>query len=101
LVTARTSSRKTAICTQPLTVISEFLRTQQRVKEIDHREGANRDHDGGFCVHGSPLLHAVAEVHVPQRQNEESNGDGYKDDILHALSPTGPLFTAELPGQGE
>jgi hypothetical protein len=39
-------------------------------------------------VHGFPLLHAVAEVYVPQRQREESNGDGYKNEILHAASPT-------------
>jgi hypothetical protein len=39
-------------------------------------------------VHGFPLLHAIAEVNVPQRQRKESNGDGYKNEILHALSPT-------------
>ena len=33
------------------------------------------------CI--APLLHSVAEVNVPQRQREESDSDGYKNEILH------------------
>src|ERR1019366_4175796 len=32
-------------------------------------------------------------VNVPQRQREESNGDGYKNDILHKMSPKIQLST--------
>jgi hypothetical protein len=33
------------ICSQPLMVISEFLRTQQRVEQVHRHERADDEHD--------------------------------------------------------
>src|SRR6267142_6938655 len=51
LVTAKISARKSRIWSHPLTVMSEFLRTQQRVKQVHSREDADHEHDGGFQTH--------------------------------------------------
>src|SRR5664280_1863967 len=55
LVTARISSRKTAICSQPFAVMPEFLRTQQRVDEVHGEERAHCENHASFQVHHWPL----------------------------------------------
>ena len=65
--------------------MSELLRSQERVEEVNHGQRAENNHDGGFGMHGSPLLNAVAELHVGQRQREESYCDCDEDDVLHVV----------------
>src|SRR5579862_3376360 len=45
LVTAKIRARKTKICSQPLMVISEFLRAQQRVEQVNRGHRADDEHD--------------------------------------------------------
>src|SRR5208337_261791 len=56
LVTARIRPRNTMIWNHPLAVMSELLRSQQRVEEIDHHQRANDQHDCCLDVHKSPHL---------------------------------------------
>src|ERR1035437_9629607 len=51
LVIARSTARNTTICIQPLVVISEFLRSQQRIQQVDHQTGAYNEHDDRFSIH--------------------------------------------------
>src|SRR5579875_1977405 len=83
LVSRRTKARKTAIWNHPFAVMSELLRAQQGVEEIDHHQGADSQKDDGLGRHRFSLLEAVAEGHVAQRQREESNRDGDKQQVLH------------------
>src|SRR5215471_8269093 len=52
LVTAKISARKTKICNQPLIVMSEFLRAQESVEEVNGCDGADDDHDERLSIHG-------------------------------------------------
>src|SRR5580698_522759 len=56
LVTAKISARNTRICSQPLRVISEFLRTQKRVNQIYGDQRADNEHDERLYVHELLLL---------------------------------------------
>jgi len=51
LVIARIRARNTKICIQPLVVISEFLRPQQGIQQVDHQTGADNQHDDRFSIH--------------------------------------------------
>src|ERR1039458_2486779 len=51
LVIARIRARNTKICIQPLVVISEFLRSQQRIEQVDHQTCTNDQHDDRFSIH--------------------------------------------------
>src|SRR5580658_145857 len=51
LVIARITARNTRICNQPLVVISEFLRSQQGIQQVDHQTGAHDEHDDRFSIH--------------------------------------------------
>src|ERR1017187_7057551 len=53
-VTAKISPRKIRICSQPLRVISEFLRTQQRVEQVHGYRRADDEHDERLYVHDIP-----------------------------------------------
>src|SRR4029077_16025575 len=79
LVTANISPRNTTICNQPFRVISEFLRTQQRVEQVHGHQRADDEHDERLYVHNLPssilLLHSIAEPHVRNRRGEEYDRD--------------------------
>src|ERR1700724_2028931 len=72
-VIARIRARYTRICAQPLVVISEFLRSQQRIQQVDHQPCTYNQHDDGFSVHidlpSGALASAnlIAELHITQR----------------------------------
>src|SRR5208282_4484076 len=51
LVIARIRARNTPICIQPLVVISEFLRSQQRIEQVDHQPCTHNQHDDRFSIH--------------------------------------------------
>ena len=51
LVIARIKARNTKICIQPLLVISEFLRSQKRIQQVDHQTGAHQQHNDRFSIH--------------------------------------------------
>src|ERR1700730_585811 len=51
LVIARITARNTKICIQPLVVISEFLRSQQGVQQVDHQPRTYNQHDDRFSIH--------------------------------------------------
>jgi hypothetical protein len=63
-VTASTASRKIAICSQPFAVISELLRPQQGVEQIDHDGYGDGEHGNGLRSHESSLQ-PVTELHIP------------------------------------
>src|ERR1035437_8308338 len=75
LVTAKISPRNTRICSQPLRVISEFLRTQQRVEQIDRHRRADDELDERLYVHDILILRSIAETHVANQHCEERNCD--------------------------
>jgi hypothetical protein len=68
-------------------VISEFLRPQEGVEEIDCGCGADDQHDERLSVHEVPLLHAVAEMNVGDRSSEKCEGDGDPKNVLHEQAP--------------
>ena len=82
-VTAKISARKTRICNQPLAVISELLRAQQRVEQVHGDQRADDEHDERLNVHRILLLHAIAEMHVRDGRSEKRDGDGDPNNILH------------------
>src|SRR5271165_3031645 len=51
LVTARIRARNTMIWNHPLAVMSELLRSQQCVEEINHHQRTNDHHDCRFDMH--------------------------------------------------
>src|SRR5208282_673306 len=51
LVIARIRARNRPICIHPLIVISEFLRSEQSVEQVDHESGTYNEHDDRFSVH--------------------------------------------------
>src|SRR5450432_642428 len=83
LVTARISARNTRICSQPLRVISEFLRAKQRVEQIDRGRGADDEHNERLCVQEILLFHAVAEMYVSDRCGEKCDRDDRPKNVLH------------------
>jgi hypothetical protein len=87
LVIARITARNTKICIQPLVVISEFLRSQQRIKQVDHQTCAYDQHNDRFSVHiDLSSANSIAELHITQRQQEERYRDHNKDQVLHTTS---------------
>src|SRR6266850_3659152 len=56
LVTAKISARKSRICSHPLTVMSEPLRTQQGVEQVHNREHTDHEHDDRFQTHMASLI---------------------------------------------
>ena len=81
------AARNTQICNQPLTVISEFLRTQQRVEQVHHRQCADGEHDERLSVHSVSSLHPIAEMHVGDRHGKECDGYHGPKNVLHCCSP--------------
>src|SRR5215469_950269 len=51
LVTTNTSTRKNRICSHPLIVMSELLRAQQCVDEVNRCQHTDCEHDHRFHVH--------------------------------------------------
>src|SRR5262249_19641561 len=51
LATASTAAKNKKICNQPFIVMSEFLRTQERVQQIDHQQKADEQNENVFKVH--------------------------------------------------
>ena len=70
LVTRKTSTRKNAICNHPLIVMSELLRTQERVHEIDGREHTDCEHNHRFHAH-KVLLTSHAHKSARKRSTAE------------------------------
>src|ERR1700751_2736399 len=87
LVTAKISARNTKICSQPLMVISKFLRTQKRVEQINRGRRADDKHDERLEIHRAFLFHAVAEMHVCDREGKECDRDCGPKNVLHSYSP--------------
>src|ERR1700758_2738628 len=87
LVTAKISARNTKICSQPLMVISKFLRTQKRVEQINRGRRADDEHDERLDIHRAFLFHAVAEMHVCDREGKECDRDCGPKNVLHTLLP--------------
>jgi hypothetical protein len=73
LVIARIRARNMPICIQPLVVISEFLRSQQRIQQINHQTCTYNQHDDRFSIHiDLPQAiclsaNSIAELHITQR----------------------------------
>src|ERR1700754_2805117 len=86
-VTAATAAKNSAIWSQPLTVMSELLRTQHRVNEI--REQEQRNHEAGdrFERHGRPLTAAAGSP--PRRGRRPRRTQQIRPGKLHqpSLSP--------------
>src|SRR5262249_59746642 len=89
---ATTMTQKSAIWIQPTKVIvvrlSEMLRTEQRVDEIDQQP---ERHDCGERIvesHDPSSSEPVAGVAIPDRQHEEPEPYGQHDDVHHLGAPT-------------
>src|SRR5262245_32306199 len=54
LVTSRITTKYKRICSQPFSVISKLLRTQQGVDQIDHQGETDEYHHKVFKVHFAP-----------------------------------------------
>src|SRR5256885_11931674 len=84
LVTARTSPKKTAICSHPFAVMSEFLRPQQRIEQVHHHQSAYCEHDCRFQVHSLLIsLLFFAKANVANRHDEEQHGYRDENNVLH------------------
>src|SRR5581483_4481744 len=87
LVTARTSPKKTAICSHPFTVKSEFLRAKQRVQQVHHHQSAYCEHDCRFQVHSVLIsLLFFAEANVANRHDEKQYRYRNENKVLHTTS---------------
>src|SRR5215468_1474554 len=51
LVTRNTSRRKNKICNQPLIVMSELFRTEQRIDQVHHGQRTGSKQDDGLEAH--------------------------------------------------
>jgi hypothetical protein len=75
-----------------LVVISEFLRSQQGIQQVDHQPDAYQQHDDRFSIHidlasGDPAsANSIAELDITKRQQEERYRDHDKDQVLHGAS---------------
>jgi hypothetical protein len=78
-----------------LVIISEFLRPQQGVEQVDHQPGTYQQHDDRFSIHiGLPVglpqvmssANSIAEFHIAQRECEERDPDDDKYNVLHRTS---------------
>jgi hypothetical protein len=70
-----------------LVVISEVLRFQQRIQQVDHQSGTYDQHDDRFSIHDDlSSANSIAELHIANRQHEEHYGYDDKDQVLHASS---------------
>src|SRR5258708_737100 len=87
LVTAKINARNTRICSHPFKVISEFLRTQQRVEQIDSYQRADDEHNERLRVQGFLLLHAIAETHVCDCRCEKCDRNCDPQNVLHGQAP--------------
>src|SRR5277367_2120610 len=72
-VIARIRARNTMICIQPLLVISEFLRSQQCVQQVDHQSCTHNQHDDRFSIHNDlpsgdlASANSISELYIAQR----------------------------------
>src|ERR1035438_7148948 len=74
LVTARTRRKKTAICSHPLAVISEFLRSQECVHQIDAHQNTDGEHDYRFQTHVRLLTSRVRKsTHTRLRRQRKQS----------------------------
>jgi hypothetical protein len=70
--------------------MSEFLRSQQGVEQVNHQPGAHDQHNDGFSIHIDLALgdlssaNSIAELRVTDRQPEERHCHHDKDHILHS-----------------
>jgi hypothetical protein len=64
---------------------SEFLRPQQRIKEIDGCQGADCEDDDRFKAHRSSL-HPIAEFDIADGQGEKCDRNYNPQQILHKTS---------------
>jgi hypothetical protein len=78
--------------------ISELLRTQQRVEEVNGHQRADDKHDERLQVHRILLFHTIAETHIRGRYNEKYDRDRNPKNVLHGKSPR-QLHDAARPGQ--
>src|SRR5579863_7911583 len=87
LVTAKIRPRNATTWSQPLRVISEFLRAQQGVEQIHGGQCADDEHDERLSVHEilpvHSLLHAVAKMYVSDGNYKERNSNACPESILH------------------
>jgi hypothetical protein len=85
-----------------LVVISEFLRSQQGIQQIDHQPGTYQQHDDRFSIHidlasgGLFSANPIAELHISQRQREERDRDRDKDNVLHTTSSFSADYLARM-----
>src|SRR5271169_177336 len=105
LVIARIRARKTAICIQPLMVMSEFFRPQQGIQQVDHQPGTHQQHDDRFSIHidlasgDLSSANSIAELHIAKRQDEKDYRHHDKDQVLHTIllhTQTNLLSRSEL-----
>jgi phosphohistidine phosphatase SixA len=82
-VTRKINPRNATICSQPLIVISELLRTQQRVEKVHRHQRADDEHDERLYFHDILLLHAIAKTHVRNRSGEKYDRDTNPNQVLH------------------
>src|SRR5579864_1937130 len=83
LVSASTTRRNTAIWNQPLAVISELLRPQHGVGQINQQRYADGKHYHGLNIHSCSLLHPLTENHVANCGDEEPDCRHYENCALH------------------
>ena len=69
------------ICSQPLRVISELLRPQQRVRQVHEQAGRHNQTDD--VVEGHELLQTLARGDVRHGEQEEREGDADVQQVQH------------------
>src|SRR5271165_4437916 len=86
LVTARIRARNTMIWNHPLAVMSELLRSQQCVEEVNHHQRTNDHHDCRFDMHRSP--------HLTRSQKRTYPSDNAKNAIVTATNIRSCMFNS-------
>src|SRR5207302_6992848 len=63
-VRTSTATKKSAIWVHPMAVISESLRPEQRVSQVDDQKHREREPDAVFQVHGAPPRRAQKRTYA-------------------------------------
>ena len=84
-VTKNTHARNRKIWNQPFAVISEFLRAQERVDQINRRQHTHRQHNHGFQAHCIVLKYVEWAIHFIRSQKCTYAIDIAKNVIVTAI----------------
>src|SRR5712692_955811 len=96
-VSASTTTKKTAICVHPMAVISEPLRPEQRVPEVDGQEHGEREPDAVFEAHDAPPRRAQKRTYAHEPAKNATAASTSRKSIMPRCDASAMPETAPPP----